>query len=118
MEVAELLNRKGLTSLQVLIAMVIVSVALLLLLNMALVALEDNNPATTATTSARLLQEKLEQLRASAHPIGGVDTTQGVRRAWTVSPVAYNLLQIEVTTTWQDFGGRRLADTMTTYFNP
>ncbi|MEE8577304.1 MAG: prepilin-type N-terminal cleavage/methylation domain-containing protein, partial [candidate division Zixibacteria bacterium] len=57
-------NQEGVTLLEVLIAMIILSVSLLLLLNMAMVALDGNDWANNTTIATQLMQQKLEQLRS------------------------------------------------------
>jgi prepilin-type N-terminal cleavage/methylation domain-containing protein len=115
MKYTKLKDSGGVTLLEVLVAMIILSVSLLLLLNMTMVALDSNDWANKTTSSTQALQEKLEQLRASHNPQGGSDTANGVERVWTVSPLGNNLLQVDVTATWQDIRGQWVADTMTAY---
>jgi prepilin-type N-terminal cleavage/methylation domain-containing protein len=115
MKYSKLKNSEGVTLLEVLVAMIILSVSLLLLLNMTMVALDSNDWANKTTSSTQALQEKMEQLRASHDPQSGSDTANGVQRAWTVSPIGSNLVQVNVTATWKDIKGRWVTDTMTAY---
>jgi len=108
-------NQSGLTLLEVLIAMVILSISLILLLNMAMVALDGNDWSNKTTIATQLIQEKLEQLRNSSNPISGGDTALGVVRSWTVSNVGNHLRRVDICVTWEDIRANTMADTMTTF---
>ena len=99
-------NNKGITLLEVLIAMFITSFALLMLLNMAMVALDGNDWANKTTQATQLLQEKLEQLRGggAAALTSGSDTADGLTRTWTVTDAGNHLRQVDVTINWEDVG--------------
>jgi len=111
-------NQKGLTILEVLIAMLILSASLLLLLNMAMVALDSNDLSNNMTNATQLMQEKLEQVRnipnlSSAH--NGSDSVEGVARSWTVTTAANHLRQIDVSVTWEDALGRTKTNQLSAY---
>ena len=111
-------NQKGLTILEVLIAMLILSAALLLLLNMAMVALDSNDLSNNMTNATQLMQEKLEQVRnipnlSSVH--NGSDSIEGVFRSWTVTTAASHLRQIDVSVTWDDALGRTKTNQMSAF---
>lgn len=112
-------ENEGFTILEVMTSMLIMSISLLLLLNLAMVALQGNTWASETTTVNQLLQQQLEQLRnlpQDVLPESGEDTVNGVHRVWTVSTVRSHLRQVSITGTWM---GREASDThattMTTY---
>lgn len=107
-------NEDGITILEVLIAMIILSMSLLLLLNMAMVALDGNDWSHKTTNATQLMQEKLEQLRASTNPTGGVDTVDGVVRTWSVSSASAHLRRALVQVTWEDVKADTHTNSMST----
>ncbi len=91
MNMRKLKEDKGISLLEVLVAMIILGMALLVLLNMSMVALDGNDWANRNTTATQVMQEKLEQLRNIPNlgsGSSGSDTTDGVQRVWTVSDAA------------------------------
>ncbi|MHC4800184.1 MAG: type IV pilus modification PilV family protein [Planctomycetota bacterium] len=112
-------NQRGISLLEVLVAMILMAFSLLLTLNMAMVALDGNYWSNNTTKATQLLQEKLEQLRA-AGPAGlksGSDTTEGLIRSWRVSKVATHLKQIDVQIKWEDIQARTHTDMITSWVN-
>ena len=107
-------NEDGITILEVLIAMIILSMSLLLLLNMAMVALDGNDWSHKTTTATQLMQEKLEQLRASTNPTSGVDTVDGVVRKWAVSSPSAHLRRAQVQVVWEDVKAVTHSNVMST----
>jgi len=99
-------NDRGITLLEVMIAMFITSFALMMLLNMAMVALDGNDWANKTTQATQLLQEKLEQLRGGGAAVlfSGSDTADGLTRTWTVTNAGNHLRQVDVSITWEDVG--------------
>ncbi|MBU0983839.1 MAG: prepilin-type N-terminal cleavage/methylation domain-containing protein [candidate division Zixibacteria bacterium] len=108
-------NQKGITLLEVMVAMLIMSFSLLLLLNMAMVALDGNEWSNKTTFAAQLLQQKLEEIRASGNFTNGADTAQGVERTWTVQNAGNHLRRVDVRVAWRDMHARDQANTMTAY---
>jgi len=110
-------NEKGVTILEVLIAMIILSMALLLLLNMAMVALDGNDWSNKTTIATNLLQEKIEQLRGLDDlPIGTYSDTIGdVVRSWQVVSAGNYLRQVDVLVIWEDIRSQTKTNSMTTY---
>ncbi len=108
-------NEDGVTLLEVLVAMVILGVALLLLLNMAMVALDGNDWSNKTTLVTQLLQEKLEQLRSIKDNglASGSDTASGLTRTWYVSDVSSHLKKVDVLIKWEDVRARMHTNTMT-----
>lgn len=111
-------NESGLTLLEVMIAVVILSLSLLVLMNMTMVALTGSDWANNTTTATQLSQAKLEQLRASSNPMSGSDTAYGMERVWTVQQSAANLLEVDIAVTWTDLKGQPDGDTMTAFIKP
>ena len=112
------LNEKGLSILEVMIAMVILAISILLLLNMAMVALDGNDWSNKTTVSTQLLQEKLEQMRtitnlSSAN--SGSDTAQGMTRVWRVSKADNHLRQVDVVVQYEDIKGQTVQNSMTAF---
>src|SRR5512147_2235046 len=102
MRKARIRNQKGVTLLEVMVAGLILSVALLMLLNMAMVALDGNDWSNKTTLATQLMQEKLEQLRGDVSPASGSDTKSGINRVWTVSSAGAHLRRIDVNVDWKD----------------
>ena len=109
-------GQEGLTLLEVLVAMIILSMSLLLLLNMAMVAIDGHDWSNNTTVASQLLQEKLEQLRADPGSLtSGSDTASGLTRSWKVSDVASNLKRVDVSISWESVRADSHTNTMTTY---
>ncbi|HWR81727.1 MAG TPA: prepilin-type N-terminal cleavage/methylation domain-containing protein [Candidatus Deferrimicrobium sp.] len=115
MTATKLVNEDGLTLLEVMIAMVIMAISLLLLLNMAMVALDGNDWSNKTTIATQLLQEKLEQLRTTANPQSGGDTTLGVSRVWTVSSAGGHLREVDISITWENIQAEMVSDSIKTF---
>ena len=104
-----IVSENGFTLLEVMTSLAILSFSLLMLLHMAMIALDGNSWASGTTSSTQLIQEKLEELRIQADPVSGYDSvpmlsvgdTLGfVSRTWRVSTVASHLRQVEITAVW------------------
>lgn len=108
----KLKNQKGVTLLEVLVAMFITGFALVFLLNMGMIALDANDWSNNSTVAAQAMQEKLEEIRASQNFSSGSDSVQGITRSWSVSNIGSHLRQADVIVTWDDIKGRTHADTM------
>lgn len=115
MQMKTIQNQNGITLLEVLISMIILSLAILVLLNMAMVALDSNDWANRTTVATQLMQEKLEQLRSLQNPTSGADTISGVERSWTVTPVASHLRQVDVVVGWEDLKNVHKTNSLTSY---
>ena len=115
MRMKRIQNQNGITLLEVLIAMIILSLALLVLLNMAMVALDGNDWANNTTVATQLMQEKLEQLRGDVNPTGGADTVGDVSRTWSVTPVSSHLRRVDVSVNWHDISGTAKTNSLTSY---
>ncbi len=106
---------KGFTIMEVLVSIIILTLSLLLLLNMAMVALEANDWSNKATASTQLLQDKLEELRTTMSLSNGVDTLQGIERRWQVTKTADHLRRIDIMASWQNNRGDLLHNNITAY---
>jgi Tfp pilus assembly protein PilV len=93
-------NEEGFTLLEVMTSMFIMGFSLLLLLHLAMVALDGNKWASGTTSSTQLMQEKLEHLRNLPTPTSGVDTVGAVIRHWKVSGAGAHLKQVAITASW------------------
>lgn len=105
-------TENGITILEVLIAMLILSMSLLLLLNMAMVALDGNDWSNKTTVSTQLMQQKLEEIRASGVFTNGSDVVSNVARNWTVTNAGPHLRNVRIAMTWSDVRARVHSDTM------
>lgn len=93
-------NEKGFTLLEVMTSMLIMVFSLLMLLHMAMIALDGNRWSSKTTSCAQIMQQKLEELRNVTVPESGEDTIGEFSRSWTVTTVGTHLRQVEITATW------------------
>lgn len=118
MNIKQITNQGGITILEVMIAMVILGLSLLLLLNMAMVALDGNDWSNKTTISTQLCQEKLEQMRNIpdlSSSYNGSDTAFGMFRAWRITNVDNFLRRVDVSVTYPDIKGNNVSNSMTAY---
>lgn len=108
-------NNEGFTLLEVMVSMIILTISLLLLLNMAMVALDGNQWSNNATASTQLIQEKLEQLRTDMILVSGIDSVNNIERSWSVTKVANHLRRVDITASWRNQRGDVLQNSMTAY---
>lgn len=113
-----LTTASGFSLLEVMIAMIILTMALLVLLNMAMVALDGNDWSNKTTIATQLLQEKFEELRS--YPdlnsgLNGSDTVNGTVREWQIQQAANFLREVEIRVKWETVRGDSQADTMFAY---
>jgi Tfp pilus assembly protein PilV len=99
------LRNTRMSTLDVLIAAVTLSVALLLVFNLSLVSPGDDESSGKAALAEQLMQAKLVQLRGHPVPSSGADTLQDVARFWAVTRQADNLANIFVQVDWIDLEG-------------
>lgn len=93
-------NEDGFTLLEVMTSMLIMGFALLLLLHLAMIALDGNKWASGTTSSTQLMQAKLEELRNSPTLTSGCDTIGEIVRNWQVTTAASHLRRIDISATW------------------
>jgi type II secretion system protein I len=117
MKLKKLRNNRGVSLLEVLVAMMITSLSLLMLLNMAMIALDGNDWANKTTLATQLLQEKLEELRGGGPSVlsSGSDTAQGLTRTWRVSTVSSHLSKVDVNIAWDDIKATQHTSSLTAY---
>ena len=111
-------NQRGLTLLEVLVAMIIMGISLLMLLNMTMVALDGNDWSNQTTMAAQFMQEKLEQLRSDpdlSPASSGSDTANGIATEWAVSNTGKHLRRVDVKAVWTDIRGYEKTNTLTAY---
>ncbi|MBU8932957.1 MAG: prepilin-type N-terminal cleavage/methylation domain-containing protein [candidate division Zixibacteria bacterium] len=102
MKIRHLKIQDGFTLLEVLISMVILGIAILVLLNMAMVAVTGNDWSNQATTATQAIQQKMEQLRSTANPVSGMETVDGVNLYWTISKPQNHLRKVYLSAMWED----------------
>ena len=108
-------NSRGLTLLEVMIAMVILSVALLMLLNMAMVAVDGNDWSNKTTLAAQRMQQKLEELRSSGALVSGEETIDDIALEWKMTQVSGHLRRVDITASWEEISAGRTSNTMTAF---
>jgi Tfp pilus assembly protein PilV len=111
----KLKNTEGFTILEVMIAIIVLTLSLLLLLNMAMVAMDGNDWSKRATMSTQLLQEKLEQLRTGDDLDNGSDVVSNIQRQWTISTAANHLRRVDIVASWCNRRGDSLYNSMTAF---
>lgn len=109
-------NESGVSLLEVLVAMILISVGLMMLLNLSMIALGANDWSNNATTSVQALQQKIEQLRGTniAFSQSGTDTVQEMVRSWRVTNAGDHLRRIEVEVVWNDLQSVERTDRLST----
>jgi len=100
---------------EVMVSIIILTLSLLLLLNMAMVALDANDWSNKATSSTQLLQDKLEELRTKMSLTSGIDTVQDIERNWQVTKTANHLRRIDIIASWQNRRGDILHNNITAF---
>lgn len=108
-------NQDGFTLLEVLISMVILGIALLMLLNMAMVAVSGNDWSNKATVVTQSVQQKLEELRSVPNPVSGMDEVNGVTLYWNVSTPKDHLRKVYLSAVWQDMTSQYKYTNVTSY---
>lgn len=101
-------SRSGFTIVEVLVAILILSVGMLALVGSAAVVVRQTGTAARQTQAAAYAQSRFERLRASpcASLTGGADTVRGIVTAWAVTPVTRGN-DITVTVSWPVAGEMR-----------
>ncbi len=110
----KLRTQKGFSILEVMVSILILTMSLVFLLNMAMVALEANDWSNKATMSTQLLQDKLEELRTSLVLTSGIDTVSTIERRWRITNVNTYLRQIDITASWENSRGDTLHNSIST----
>jgi prepilin-type N-terminal cleavage/methylation domain-containing protein len=115
MKIKHIGSQSGISLLEVMVAMIILSISLLLLLDMAMVALDGNDWSNKTTLATQMLQEKLEELRSTAVLDDGSDSADGIARSWTITNLGSHLRRVDVQVTWQDVRSRTKSNSMTAF---
>jgi Tfp pilus assembly protein PilV len=115
--IEKLKSQKGVSLLEVMVAMILTSFSLMMLLNMAMIALDGNDWSHKTTMATQVMQEKLEQIRGGgmAAMQSGSDTAQGLTRVWRVSNAGSHLRQVDVQVTWTDIKAATHTNSLTAY---
>ena len=111
----KLTDQSGISLLEVLIAMIILSMALLVLLNMAMIALDGNDWSNKTTLATQLMQQKLEQIRSMQDFAAGSDSAEGMYRTWTIADAGSHLKKASVSITFEDVRANYVTNTMTAF---
>ena len=115
MSIRKFTDQSGISLLEVLIAMIILSMALLVLLNMAMIALDGNDWSNNTTQATQLMQQKLEEIRSTQDFSSGVDSADGMIRKWIVSDAGAHLKKAQVTVVWEDVRANQMTNSMTAF---
>lgn len=110
-------NQAGVTLLEVLVAMILTSFGLMMLLNMAMIALDGNDWSNKTTMATQALQEKLEQIRGQGVALAqsGSDSVGDLARTWRITSAGSHLRRVDVTVTWTDIKSETHSDQLTTF---
>ena len=111
-------NSKGITILEVMVALVIFSVGFMCLLPMIVTAIRGNEFADNFTKATQYTQAKIEELKSTHSFVGGVaadtDTVENMTRTWIATLADTNYYQISVKVQWVDrFGTAHQCSTLT-----
>jgi type IV pilus assembly protein PilV len=116
------INQSGFSMLELLIALIVLSVGLLALAGLQQTAIESNAASQHLTSSTFLAESKMHELKTDGYaslsngtfsdannPIDEEGQAGGIfTRTWTVSTMGVNTKQVAVTISWQDqIGGYR-----------
>ena len=105
MTVSRLRNNNGFTLVEIIVAMGILTIALLGLVSVTVMVIKGNSFSKTMTTATTLAKYKMEQLKNTSYAslAGGTDTVESIyTRTWTVtndSP-ATSMKTVVVTVQW------------------
>jgi type IV pilus assembly protein PilV len=115
-------NQSGFSMLELLIALIVLSVGLLALAGLQQTAIESNAASQHLTSATFLAEAKLNELKRGGYaslsdgtfndannPVDEQGQAGGIfTRAWTISPFAADVKRITVTISWEDqLGGSR-----------
>ncbi|MBU1184434.1 MAG: prepilin-type N-terminal cleavage/methylation domain-containing protein [Proteobacteria bacterium] len=108
MTVSGLRNNNGFTLVEIIVAMGILTIALLGLVSVTVMVIKSNSFSKTMTTATTLAKDKMEQLKNTGYDslAGGTDTVESIyTRTWTVtsnSPAAdMKTIEVKVEWNWQ-----------------
>ena len=106
-------NQRGMTLIEVMVAMIILAIALAWLAPTLIVSMRGNRVGADVTLASTLAQDKLEELRNESFlslmaDSTGQDTVGTMVRNWTITPEngQDGLARIVLTLSWQDDKGK------------
>ena len=104
-------SNEGFTLLEILIALVIISIGLLSLASISISVIRANSVANKMTQMTALAQDRLEILRKTSFASLQTGSTtasppDNININWTVTQPQTNLKQINLTATWTDSTGK------------
>lgn len=110
------LDSEGMTLIEVLIALAILSIALLAMAMTSLNVIRGNATNNMVTQAATVAQDKMEELKNVPfnNLIDGNDTTGDYTRQWTVTNISATLKRITLTVRWPNRQGTRSNFTIDT----
>ena len=115
------LNQRGMTLVEIMVAMILLAIALAWLAPLMVVSLRGNRLGADLTRAATLAQDKFEELKNRSHSLllsnpSGQDTVGTLVRSWTIAEEDghADLLRIVLTLDWVDQEGGDHQVTFTT----
>lgn len=109
-------SQKGFSLLEVMVAMVILGGALLVLLNMGMVALDANDWSNKTTIATQAMQRKLESFRSDQSLlVSGSDSVSGVYLQWDITDAGSFLKQARIVASWENIKGLTDNSMLTAY---
>jgi len=115
-----LLDQRGMTLVEIMVAMILLAIALAWLAPLMVVSLRSNRLGADLTRATTLAQDKFEEFKNKSHNYllsnpSGQDTVGTLVRSWTITEEAgqSDLLRIALTLDWldQDGGDHQVAFT-------
>ncbi len=105
--------RRGITVVEVLVALVLVAVGLLAIAGTSALSLRTATSASRERLAVRQVDRRLARLTAAgcASAATGTDSVQGMRERWSVADSGGGVASIEASVEWQA-GARRRALTL------
>jgi len=106
-------KNRGFTLVEIMIAIFILSFALLVMAQMQIMAIRGNAFANKTTTAVTLAQDKIEELKGLSYSsvVGGSDSSGVHTRTWTVQndTPATDLKTVTVNVSWQDTSAHQVS---------
>jgi type IV pilus assembly protein PilV len=105
-------DRSGFTLVELMVAMMLLSVGMLALASSSAVVIKQMTEAGTMSVASSVAQTRMERLRtaastcAAAAAVNGNATTRGVTESWTITPMTRSA-QLSVTVTYDTKRGNR-----------
>ena len=109
------IGKNGFTLIEVLVAMLILSIGMLMLLPMMVVSMQANDLARGFSEGSNLIKQKMEELKNMKFPVSGADSVGTASRTWTVTDAENNLKKLVINVTWVDRDGKTRSSSMVSY---